>query len=93
MKHFNGDGKSTVAGGFYLNQESWSVIAVNGKRGVLPPGKYVRLPLVLVLLAGPVLGGALVLFLPLVGIALALEAAWAAVYARVAYALQGYGGR
>ena len=85
MKYF--DGTKPVPGGFYLDRKSWAVAVVNGPDGLLPPGAYVKLPVFLALLAGPVLGGALVLFLPLVGIALALEAAWAAMYAKVAYAL------
>lgn len=91
MKHF--DGTQPVPGGFYLDRKSWAVAVVNGPDGLLPPGEYVKLPVFLALLAGPILGGALVLFLPLVGIALALEAAWSAMYAKMAHTLPGRSAR
>ena len=91
MKHF--DGTKPVPGGFYLDRKSWAVAVVNGPDGLLPPGEYVKLPVFLALLAGPILGGALVLFLPFVGVALALETAWSAMYARLAHALPGHPAR
>jgi len=61
----------TVAGGFYLNRKTWGLVTVNGKKGVLPTNDvYVKIPALAMLVAGPVLGATLVVFLPFVGIAL-----------------------
>jgi hypothetical protein len=64
---------STVRGGFYFNRTTWDLVTVSGKRGELPVGTYVRLPTFFALLAAPVLGATLVLFLPFAGIALFLR--------------------
>lgn len=61
----------TVDGGFYLNRKNWNLVAVSGKKGALPTNDdYVKIPAVAMLVAGPVLGATLVVFLPFVGIAL-----------------------
>jgi hypothetical protein len=60
-----------VDGGFYLNRKTWDLVTVNGKKGVLPTNDvYVKIPALAMLVAGPVLGATLVVFLPFVGIAL-----------------------
>ncbi len=64
-----------VAGGFYLNRKTWDLVPLNGKKGVLPTNDvYVKIPAFLVLLAAPVIGATLVMFLPFAGIALFVHA-------------------
>ncbi len=75
MKRFEGGSK--VKGGFYFNQKSWDLVTVSGKSGVLPGAaadRYLKLPVLLMLLGAPVFGATLVMFLPFVGIALFLHA-------------------
>ena len=60
-------------GGLYLNRNTWKIETVSGKKGSLPAGVWVRLPTFLALLLAPILGAALVLFLPFAGIALFLR--------------------
>ena len=74
MKRF--EGLSRVPGGFYFNQKSWDLVTVSGKAGVLPgttSDRFLRVPLLLLLLGAPVFGATLVMFLPFVGIALFLH--------------------
>ena len=62
-----------VPGGFYFDRTSWQLVTVNGKEGTLPGEKdarYMKVPSLMVLAGAPVLGGAMVLFLPFVGFAL-----------------------
>ena len=59
-------------GGLYLNRDTWQIETVSGKSS-LPAGSWIRLPTFLALLAAPVLGAALVMFLPFCGIALFLR--------------------
>ena len=67
---------SMVKGGFYLNRDKWDVLTVSGKEGVLPGAageRYVRLPVLAVVLLAPLLGGLFVVFLPFIGFALVLQ--------------------
>lgn len=66
-------GGNRVDGGFYLNPRTWNLVAVNGKKGVLPgkgDDRYLKVPALAMLAAAPLLGATLVVFLPFVGIAL-----------------------
>jgi hypothetical protein len=66
-------GNTKVKGGFYFNRKTWDVVTVNGKEGMLPGGekdRFIKVPTLLMLAAAPVWGGALVIFLPLIGFAL-----------------------
>ena len=75
MKRFEGGSK--VKGGFYFNQQSWDLVTVSGKSGVLPGSTrdlHLKIPVLLMLLGAPVIGAALVMFLPFAGIALFLHA-------------------
>jgi hypothetical protein len=57
-------------GGFYCNTSRWEIITVPKGGGSLPGGNeehYIRLPLFLVMLLGPLMGGLYVVFLPLIG--------------------------
>jgi hypothetical protein len=73
MRNYHGGDK--VSSGFYFNQKTWTLESVSGKAGgVLPGGEpYLRLPSLLMLLAGPVLGASLVLFLPFAGLYLFMK--------------------
>jgi hypothetical protein len=64
---------SIVRGGFYFNRTTWDLVTVGGKKGELPAGVWARVPTFFALLAAPVLGATLVLFLPFAGIALFLR--------------------
>jgi len=69
-----------VKGGVYWNPARWQVVTVADEGGELPgeaEAKYVRIPLVMMLLLGPLMGGLYVMFLPFIGFAMVI----------------GYGGR
>jgi hypothetical protein len=77
MKRFEGGIK--VKGGFYFNQQSWDLVTVSGKHGVLPGTArdlHLKIPVLLMLLGAPVIGATLVMFLPFAGIALFLHAGY-----------------
>lgn len=63
-------GSDYAKGGFYCNTSRWEIITVPKGGGSLPGGNeehYIRLPLFLVMLLGPLMGGLYVVFLPLIG--------------------------
>jgi hypothetical protein len=69
-------GGNTVKGGFYWNAAKWDATFVEGEQGLLPGGPddtYRRIPVALALLAAPIMGALLVMFLPFIGIALLLQ--------------------
>lgn len=88
-------GGTRVKCGYYWNPRKWDLVMVPKEGGLLPGDperRYVRVPILLVLLAAPVMGGLYVVFLPLIGFVLilrltgrktaeALQAALAAVLA------------
>ena len=77
MRRF--EGGSRVEGGFYFDQQSWDLVTVSGKHGVLPGTSrdlHLKIPVLLMLLAAPVIGATLVMFLPFAGIALFLHAGY-----------------
>ena len=67
---------SMVKGGFYFSRDKWDIVTVSGKEGLLPGAagqRYLRLPVLAVLLLAPLLGGLFVVFLPFIGFALVLQ--------------------
>ncbi|MEE9568214.1 MAG: hypothetical protein V3W37_02415 [Candidatus Binatia bacterium] len=63
-------GSDYVEIGFYCNTSRWEIITVPKGGGSLPGENeetYIRLPLLLVMLLGPLMGGLYVIFLPLIG--------------------------
>jgi hypothetical protein len=77
MKTYNG--AEAVKGGYYLNVGEWKLEAVNGASGTLAGGveaRYVRLPMLALLVVAPVLGMGLVLLLPFFGLAVLGEGLW-----------------
>ena len=70
-------GGSQVEGGFYWNLKNWEIVPVNGKHGTLPGtdvDAYVAVPSLAMLALAPAMGALLVIFLPFVGVALAVHA-------------------
>jgi hypothetical protein len=66
-------GNETVNPGFYWNPAKWEITTIEKKGAPLPGGEemnYHRIPLLLVLLLGPIMGAAYVIFLPLIGFGL-----------------------
>ena len=69
------DGGTTVKSGFYWDLRGWSLTTRSGKGGVLPGGadrRYVKVPIPLLLLLAPVMGGLYVMFLPFIGFAMVI---------------------
>jgi hypothetical protein len=65
-----------VKGGFYFNRDKLDLITVSGKEGLLPGAdgqRYLRVPVLAMLLLAPVLGGLFVMFMPFIGFALVLQ--------------------
>lgn len=75
MKRFNGG--NWVRGGYYLNLKTWEVCAVGGDNGALPGAaadRLIHLPLPMVFVVAPVLGGLFAIFLPFIGFAMTFHA-------------------
>lgn len=67
------NGGTKAKGGLYWNIGKWEIVTVNGREGELPgtpADRYLRIPTLSLLLLGPIMGFAFVLFLPLIGFAL-----------------------
>jgi hypothetical protein len=67
---------SAVLSGYYFNPTAWHVEPVAHDGGRLPagPGSWLRIPTAASLLLVPVLGASFLVFLPLVGFLVALQA-------------------
>lgn len=62
-----------VRGGYYWDRQTWSIVEFSDQRDALPgdvANRYVRIPLLLVLVAAPMLGALYVIVLPFVGLAM-----------------------
>jgi hypothetical protein len=71
-------GGTAVRSGYYWNLGRWEVIPVEKDGGQLPGGrgdKFLRIPVLAVLMLLPMLGGLFVVFLPVIGFALTFYAA------------------
>lgn len=67
MTRYHGGEK--VKAGFYGNLERWEIVTARNAE-MLPGGKetwYLRIPTLLLMVAGPLLGALMVVFLPLIG--------------------------
>ncbi len=67
------EGNSRVKAGFYWNRADWEIVTISGTGGVLPGDKatrYLRVPLLAMLVLPPLMGGLYVLFLPFLGFAM-----------------------
>ena len=71
---FSYHGGESVRGGFYWNPGKWEIAPV-ARGGVLPGSgaeRYIKVPILLVLVLAPLLGFLYVIFLPFIGFALVL---------------------
>ncbi|RMF90875.1 MAG: hypothetical protein D6736_06010 [Nitrospinota bacterium] len=68
-------GGERVKAGYYWNISRWEIVTVPPPGGVLPGehASYLRLPLLLVALFAPLIGGLYVIFLPFIGFAMLLS--------------------
>jgi hypothetical protein len=67
------EGGASVKSGFYWDLGAWSLTTRSGNGGILPGGpdrRYVKVPVPVVLLLAPVMGGLYVMFLPFIGFAM-----------------------
>ncbi len=74
MKRY--DGGTNVNGGYYWDLRSRELRAIDGAHGALPGserGRFVHVPLPVLVVVEPLMGGAFVLFLPFIELALALD--------------------
>jgi hypothetical protein len=65
-----------VRGGFYFNRDKLDLVTVSGKEGLLPGAegqRFLRVPVLAVVLLAPVLGGLFVMFMPFIGFALVFQ--------------------
>lgn len=64
-------GGTKVKGGFYWDKAEWEMTVVPAEGGTLPGGsdrRYLRVPVVALLLLGPIMGALFVVFLPVIGV-------------------------
>lgn len=76
----------SVRRGHYWDRTTWSIVELSGHGGTLPGDsrrRYVRIPLLLMLVAAPILGGLYVLLLPFIGFAMIVAMLTAAAWSRV----------
>jgi hypothetical protein len=72
------NGGARVKCGYYWNPARWEIVTIPRGGGLLPGGGeqlYLRLPIFLLLLVAPVMGGLYVLFLPFIGFFMILRLA------------------
>ena len=76
MKRYNGG--TEVRGGYYFKLGEWELTAVQGDKGILPGEprqEFLRVPVLVLLVAAPMLGGLFAMFLPFLGFAMPVYAA------------------
>lgn len=72
MRTFNGG--ENVKGGYYFNLREWRLDVIDGAGGLLAaPGRYVRIPVLLMLALAPLMGFAFVMLIPFIGLAVVIE--------------------
>jgi len=70
------NGGHTAKSGFYWNTRTWAITMLERQGGVLPGGaedRYVRIPVLAMLIVAPFMGAAYVMFLPFIGIAMVAD--------------------
>jgi hypothetical protein len=63
-----------VPAGFYWRKANWELVTLSGAGGTLPGEggeRYFKVPVLAMLVLAPVMGAALVMFLPLIGFVMA----------------------
>jgi hypothetical protein len=70
-------GGNHVKAGFYLNLDSWEIRTISGGTGGILEGtsesRYLRVPVLGMLLFAPLMGALFAMFLPFIGIALMMQ--------------------
>ncbi len=69
-KHIGG---STVKAGFYWNLKKWEMVTLSGAGGTLPgtgADRYLKVPVLALLVLAPIMGACYAMFLPFIGFAL-----------------------
>jgi len=82
LKHKGGD---AVKKGFYGSIRRWTIELVNDDGGTLPGGadeRYLKLPVLAVLVAAPVMGLAFAVFLPFIGFVMLGAFGWRKITGR-----------
>jgi hypothetical protein len=72
-------GTQMVKGGYYLDMRNMRLEVIEGAAGTLPGDdavRYVRVPLLALLVVAPVLGLLFVVLLPFLGLAVVVEQLW-----------------
>jgi hypothetical protein len=74
LRHQGGE---TVKAGFYVNAESWEINTISGREGGTLEGgattRYLRIPVLGMLLFAPLMGALFAMFLPFIGIAMVAQ--------------------
>jgi len=68
-------GNQLVEGGFYWNASGWEILRIPREGGCLPgtqETRYTRVPLLLIVVLGPLLGALYTILLPFIGFAMFL---------------------
>lgn len=74
----NHQGGTRVKCGYYWNPAKWEIVTIPREGGLLPGGpehRYLRLPILVLLMLAPVMGGFYVVFLPFIGFFMVLRLA------------------
>jgi hypothetical protein len=77
-----------VKRGFYASAKRWTIEMVENDGGMLPGEageRYMRLPVLVMLVVAPVMGAGLVMFLPLIGFVLLGVFGWRKLTAKPNY--------
>ncbi len=75
-------GQTQVRSGYYINARSFELVNIEKDGGTLPGGtdaKYLRIPVIVAMLAAPALGGLFVVAFPLIGLGVIGQAVYKAV--------------
>jgi hypothetical protein len=74
---FRHQGGDHVKAGFYFNTESWEITTISGTEGGTLDGgaaaRYLRIPVLAMLLFAPLMGALFAIFLPFIGIAMVAQ--------------------
>lgn len=69
-------GGTKVTKGFYWGVKTWDIQVIENGGGTLPGGperRYLRIPVIAMLLLGPIMGALFAMFLPFIGLAMVAD--------------------
>ncbi len=75
-------GQTQVRSGYYINARSYELVNVPSDGGTLPGGpetKYLRIPVLVAMVAAPALGGLFIVAFPLIGLGVIGQAVYRAI--------------